>query len=195
MDDLARVTVAALFVTAFVISFCFRWRADRAGGVVSSSDEPKWIRIGLRGSALLLMLSFVLFVIVPQVLSWCRVGLPHAVRWSGAGLSALAILLQVWMFVHLGRQVTPTVIVRKDAQLVTTGPYRFIRHPLYTFGCMFVLGLCLLSDNWLLLFFIAIALPLLLMRTPIEERKLRRRFGKDWDDYAARTGRYLPRIP
>ena len=116
-------------------------------------------------------------------------------RWSGAVFAVLMMpLLVSWAQRHLGNNVTTTVITREHHELVTTGPYRFIRHPLYTFGMLGYIALGLLSGSWVLLGGAALALVLVSIRLPKEEAELSRRFGSVYDAYRASTGRYLPKL-
>jgi protein-S-isoprenylcysteine O-methyltransferase Ste14 len=76
---------------------------------------------------------------------------------------------------------------------VTHGPYRWVRHPLYSLG--FVLAICitLLTGLWWMAVTMALPLAILLWRTPTEEARLIETFGDDYRQYMKRTGRFLPR--
>ena len=103
----------------------------------------------------------------------------------------------VWLFFTfraLGTNLTDTVATREHHTLVTRGPYRFVRHPFYLGVAAFVFGLALLTALWFVAAVAAVVLSLLAVRTPIEEAKLVERFGDDYRRYAARTGRFLPRL-
>jgi protein-S-isoprenylcysteine O-methyltransferase Ste14 len=100
----------------------------------------------------------------------------------------------MWTFTNLGRQYSPLLRVRKDQLLVTSGPYAYVRHPLYTFGFPFMFGLALVAANWFVLLSAGVALTLLVtVRVPREEAMLTEAFGDAYRDYAKRTGRLLPR--
>jgi protein-S-isoprenylcysteine O-methyltransferase Ste14 len=98
------------------------------------------------------------------------------------------------MFSSLGRSITDSVIVRERAALVTHGPYRWIRHPLYTFGALFFLGVGLMAANALVFVFGGLGLTMLALRTPREEAKLIEKFGDEYRRYMARTGRFFPAL-
>jgi protein-S-isoprenylcysteine O-methyltransferase Ste14 len=128
-------------------------------------------------------------------LGWAAIGgWPMAARWAGIGLMLLNLPLLIWMFRSLGSNITPTVKTRTEHQLVTAGPYRYIRHPLYTFGGIFFFGAMLVAGNWLLLVSGVVALWALGQRTPLEEEMLTKKFGQQYKDYMAKTGRYLPKV-
>jgi protein-S-isoprenylcysteine O-methyltransferase Ste14 len=116
------------------------------------------------------------------------------VRWTGLGVLGLAGILLVWTFHNLGKNLTDTVVTRREHSLVTTGPYRWVRHPFYLANALGMLGASLATANW---FFVAVGacgLILLFFRTRIEEKNLVARFGDEYRNYMRRVGRFLPRL-
>jgi protein-S-isoprenylcysteine O-methyltransferase Ste14 len=99
-----------------------------------------------------------------------------------------------WLFSSLGNNITPTVAIRKDHDLVTSGPYRWVRHPLYSVGFLAFGAFSLLAANWFIFALLILAFIVLMQRTPIEERRLIEHFGDAYREYMQRTGRYLPRL-
>jgi len=86
------------------------------------------------------------------------------------------------------------VVTRKHHTLVVTGPYRWVRHPFYCCAAFLVLATTLISANALFLVTGGLVIVLLGLRTRIEERHLLMRFGEDYRQYMARTGRFFPRL-
>ncbi|MES2523024.1 MAG: isoprenylcysteine carboxylmethyltransferase family protein [Gemmatimonadota bacterium] len=118
------------------------------------------------------------------------------VVWLGGGILAAGLALHVWSTLTLARgewRQTPTSTV-----LVTDGPFRYVRHPIYLAGILLVLGVRLLYPSWQV---IDLVLPLGLLAyfhlavVRVEEPELRRRFGASYDAYCARVPRWLPRRP
>jgi len=107
---------------------------------------------------------------------------------------AACIPLIYWLFRSLGLNVTPTVAIRKTHTLVTHGPYRWVRHPLYSTGLLFFLGLSLLAANWFIALAILAGFTALTLRTPHEEARLIGKFGDEYRSYMRATGRYFPRL-
>ena len=157
-------------------------------------QEGLFILVALRLSGMLGWLGLVVYLINPAWLSWSAVALPHWSRWAGVGILIVAGSLFVWMFRTLGKNLTDTVVTRKEHTLVTTGPYRWIRHPLYTSAALTTPATFLITANFFFLLAGCVTLSLLVIRTRKEEENLVARFGDDYRDYMKRTGRFLPRL-
>ena len=95
---------------------------------------------------------------------------------------------------NLGKNLTDTVVTRKDHTLVTRGPYRYVRHPFYLSCALCVLGGSVAMANWFIPLAGAIPFGFLVARTRIEEEKLVERFGVEYQDYMRRVGRFVPRL-
>ena len=121
--------------------------------------------------------------------------LPFAEAFYIAGLIAFVIGLIIrWIAIlHLGRFFTVDVAIAKDHQLITTGPYRYVRHPSYTGTLLFFLGfsVCLLNVASILVIMIPVTAAFL-WRIHVEEQALRQAFGRTYESYAAQTARVLP---
>jgi protein-S-isoprenylcysteine O-methyltransferase Ste14 len=85
-------------------------------------------------------------------------------------------------------------ILRKDAELTTTGPYRLIRNPLYVGSFMMMFGFCaLISDPHNFWFVLGPILVIYIVKVRQEERLLAAKFPAQWSEYAERTPRFFPR--
>jgi protein-S-isoprenylcysteine O-methyltransferase Ste14 len=126
-------------------------------------------------------------------MAWAAVPLPVWLRWTGVALVLIAGLLLVWMFHTLGRNLTDTVVTRREHSLVTTGPYRWVRHPFYTSAAMLTLASFLAAANGFFLAAGGVVFLVLAVRTRKEEENLIARFGDDYRNYMQRTGRFVPR--
>ena len=97
-----------------------------------------------------------------------------------------------WSVRALGRLLVPGVGVFQDHALVTSGPYRWVRHPLYSSAFALWLGAALGTLNWLLLLLWPLVAAGVVRHLPAEEEMLRAKFGTAYDEYAARTGQLIP---
>jgi len=110
---------------------------------------------------------------------------PPLLFWAGVGLVAAGQLLRLWTAGYL----------RKDEQVVTVGPFRYVRHPLYLGSFTTAVGYCLMSGLLLSLllvppFFIIAYYPAVVE----EETFLAQKFGDAYRAYCARVPRFLPRL-
>jgi protein-S-isoprenylcysteine O-methyltransferase Ste14 len=194
-DNLFRIIAAVIFFAAASISIYHRRKADRTGGDnISLEEEGLWMTITLRGLGLLFWFSYLAFMINPAWLNWSRVDLPEWARWVGVGMGAFSVFLAYWVFSNLGNNVTPTVVTRANHSLVTTGPYRYVRHPLYTMGFFSYGGFALIAENWFIVVIAVLGLFFLNLRSYKEEANLIARFGDGYRQYMRRTGKYFPRL-
>jgi protein-S-isoprenylcysteine O-methyltransferase Ste14 len=111
----------------------------------------------------------------------------------GCGVATIGLLL--WIHRALDKNFSTTARIRADHTLITSGPYRWVRHPMYPVLMLFSLAAFLLSANW----FIG-APPILIValimatRPPKEEQLLIAKFGDQYRAYMQQTGRFLPRV-
>ena len=132
--------------------------------------------------------------VAPHGMAWATFQVPEALRWLGFALAVLVIPAVHWVLSTLGRNVTETVLTKDQHQLVSGGPYRWIRHPLYTSGLALFLGLGLMAGSWLVLLTTSIAFILIrVIVIPREEQALLAKFGERYQAYRTSTGRLLPR--
>jgi protein-S-isoprenylcysteine O-methyltransferase Ste14 len=128
------------------------------------------------------------------VLAFARIGGNlEMVFVGGVSLIWAGIALRLWAVLTLSRFFKVSVIVQDDHQLVTHGPYRWLRHPAYAGSLASLAGVGLALGNWIsLLICVGGLLLAYVWRIRVEEAALRRRFGAQFDDYAARRRRIIP---
>ena len=146
------------------------------------------------------MSASVAFVVKPAWMSWSALPLPPSLRWAGVGVILATFSLAISAFFSLGKIYSGTVVysgsvvIKYSHMLVTSGPYRWVRHPIFTSHFALALSIFLLTTNW----FIGLALLtlsiLLALRVEEEEALLLERFGDEYRAYMQRTGRFLPQL-
>ncbi len=189
-----RVITIVLFVAVAVTGVYHRVRAARSGEKISRREEGLPIMILLRLFGFSAWIGLLIYMVNPRWMLWSTLSLPSWWRWVGAGFGTVAVPLFYWMFSSLGKNVTDTVAIRKEHSLVTYGPYRWVRHPMYSFGFLLFIGFSLLSANWFIGLTAIVGLAILVARTSIEESKLIEEFGDEYREYMKRTGRFFPRL-
>lgn len=168
--------------------------ANRVGGVMPRHQEGAFIFIVLRLSGLVSWVLTFAWLIKPGSVALGVLAVPASLRWSGLALLTLGFAWLAWMFHALGTNVTDTVIARPNGQLVTTGPYQYVRHPMYASLFPIWLGLSLVTANWLVAAAGTVAMIALKARTRIEERNLIARYGAAYEAYMRTTGGLFPRF-
>ncbi|HMO76947.1 MAG TPA: protein-S-isoprenylcysteine O-methyltransferase [Sphingopyxis sp.] len=151
------------------------------------------------GEKLLLSAMFAAMMLLPllhlatPLFAFADYALPEWASWIGA----LAQVPFLWLFwrshADLGRNWSPGLEVREEHGLVTGGIYGRIRHPMYAAIWISALAQPLLLHNWIGGALVVPAFAAMwFLRVPKEERMMAERFGAEWDEYCARTGRLWP---
>lgn len=189
-----RLAFGVILAANLLVSGYFRRRARHATGRIRRSEEPSHL-IALRLVFVLLLLYLLLaYLFAPDWIAWSRLSLPEGLRRFGVILAGATLPLNVWILSSLGANVSETVLVKEEHRLVETGPYRWVRHPLYASGILLVAALGLIASSWALLALAPLfALLVRLVIVPCEERQLVERFGRRYEAYRRRTGALLPR--
>jgi len=188
-----RLALLAIFVPTVVIAFYHRLRAASSGERVSRKEEGYLFAAALRVAGLCVFIATGTYLANSQWVQRAPLPLPNWIRWMGAVVGGLAVVLAYWTLTNLGKNLTDTVYVRKAATLVTHGPYRWVRHPFYVMVGLLLLSVTLLTANWLIGASGLVVMTLLVIRTAKEEQMLIDRFGNAYRDYMATTGRFFPR--
>ena len=194
-ENLFRILAALILFSGVAISVYYRRKADKeTGETLSRSADGNAMMTVIRIFGLILWLTPLVYLVNPNWLAWSKIGLPEWVRWIGIGLGALCVPGIYWLFSSIGAGITPVSATRREHKLSTTGPYRWVRHPLYSIGSTFYVSLGLIADNWFLILMGALAFIAMAVRTPREEENLIEKFGDEYREYMRRTGRYLPKL-
>jgi protein-S-isoprenylcysteine O-methyltransferase Ste14 len=120
---------------------------------------------------------------------------PTWFRAVGLVIVCLGIALRVWAITTLGAAFRTTVEVEQGQAIVTSGPYRWVRHPSYTGMLLIALGFGIAFANWLSLALCAVLPSLaLIRRIKIEEAELLRVVGEPYRAYSAQTKRLVPGV-
>ncbi len=189
-----RPMAAIIFIIGIMIGGYYRYQAEKSGERVSWDEEGAAIMILLRLSGLVGWLSIIIYLINPDWMKWSAMPLPDWARWIGVVTGVASLPLLYWLFVSIGKNITQTVKTRQEHELVITGPYRWVRHPLYSVGTVLFISFALIASNWFIGLATLMGLIMLMVRLPIEERNLIARFGDEYRQYMKRTGRLVPRV-
>lgn len=153
-------------------------------------DQEPWDRL-LMGAFMPLWLGWYVLMAFDKRFSWSSVPVP--LQTLGAGLISLAMLLS-WRALKENSYAAPVVKLQKERghRVVDTGPYAYVRHPMYASVILFALGLPLLLGSWWGLLVSPLLVLVLAIRAVMEERMLTAELV-GYADYAARVRyRFVP---
>jgi protein-S-isoprenylcysteine O-methyltransferase Ste14 len=129
------------------------------------------------------------------LLELAHLELPLPWRWAGAVLVALGVGLFVWAHLALGRNWSGVLEISQGHQLITWGPYRWVRHPMYSAFFLLAAGFGLLSANWIVGGSLLLSTALMYgARVAGEEQMMLEHFGAAYEQYMRRSGRILPQL-
>ena len=192
-DQFFRIAFGVVFFGGFAISGYYRRKA-RQSESISRADEPGHIKL-LRLLALPLYLSMLAYLINPAWMEWSALPLPNWLRMMGVLLGLISLGGIYWVMTSIGRNVSETYLTKESHELVMAGPYRWIRHPLYSVATLMLFSVSLIAANWFMLLMTLIAMGgIVLVVVPREEQALAVKFGEDYREYQTRTGRIAPRL-
>lgn len=189
-----RVALLAVAAVQLMISRSYL-KSARAGSTLFQPRAEGTVRSVLLGASYTAYsLSVLLFLINPMWMAWSTVALPATLRSAGIVIMALGAALHVWGMHHLGKNLTLSIRTRKGHTLTTTGPFAWVRHPLYIGGMVESIGVCMLLANAMVALCVLAFWTLVVWRTPLEEKALRDAFGLPYNSYCQQVGRFLPRF-
>jgi len=177
------------------------WVAWLAYWMLSSRDAKETVRSETRRSRT----SYVVpLVAAGFLLSVRRIPFSNvSVRWYTPHLPALATQVAcvaaglgfaVWARQHLGRNWSGTVTIKDDHRLVRTGPYRFVRHPIYTGILVAFLGMAVGAGTWTSALACALAVVAFVRKSRLEEQFMIDQFGAQYEEYRSEVPALVPRL-
>jgi protein-S-isoprenylcysteine O-methyltransferase Ste14 len=190
-ERLFQIALCILYTCYTVI----RIRYHRRASSPRSSPSPRTLDAQLlRALIPFQVTTMFIYVFALRWLAWAALPFPTWLRWIAAIPGGAALVLLVWAHDSLGDNFGRSLSLREGHTLVTDGPYRWVRHPMYTAFYLLHLAAFLLSANGFIgLTWFAGLTAVIAARVPREERMMVEAFGAAYQDYAARTGRFLPR--
>jgi protein-S-isoprenylcysteine O-methyltransferase Ste14 len=186
--EMNRLTPAIVLWLVFSVYWTIASK-DSAQSMSSESKASTAIHQVILNVALLL-----LFIPVPGLRGWF---LPQRFHWLvvvGAIVQIVFFLLAISARRHLGRNWSAEVRIGEGHELVRTGPYRMMRHPIYTAMLGMFVGTAIASSQYHALLGVAMLVVAYLRKTRLEENILRKTFGTEWEAYQRDTWRLVPLV-
>lgn len=181
----------AFFPIVWMLFFVY-WQIKAVNTKTTQRLEPAASRI----------LRVFIFLIAIALLSMTRIPLPWLYLqlwsaglwpfWLGAAVTIAGLLFAVWARVHLGRNWSRSVTLKQDHELITTGPYTLVRHPIYTGILTGFLGMAIAISQVRGFIVCVLVFVAFWIKLRMEEQWMRSQFGEVYDRYAHRTAALVP---
>jgi protein-S-isoprenylcysteine O-methyltransferase Ste14 len=198
----AGVVILSMCYVTFVLTVPEWLAAVRKGEAVTllperkGKKQPFWVQVVMLILGILLCIPLFYYGWVP----FLKFSPPVKQFLSASGLLIyiLGIGIVLWARRTLGKNwgvsTSRQAKLRDDHELIQSGPYAFVRHPMYFGSWVFILGLLMLYPMWVILMLAVSMLAAFFMRARREEAVLAERFGSVWKEYTKRTTRFIPFI-
>ncbi len=198
--ELFRALFAILWLF-FIANLCWirysAWREKTKQ--TKTALHASWIHIlGLIIFAPFWFGGIILYIFLPAWIAFLSIPLPDWLRFIMVGISAVSIPFILWGYQALGKNwvhaLEPSEFKKDDGTLVTNGPYRYVRNPIYLGSFVFIIAMALVAANWLLLLPALVLICIIYAQIPNEESMLVKKFGDEYRGYMERTPRLIPRL-
>ncbi len=198
MEPTFRIAFWLIFGGMLALQAYFAARVRLAGECVAADRkaierEGWWHAVVRTIRAISLVAFLVLYVINPPWLGVLSVSFPDGLRWMGITLGVVSLALYVWSRETLGVAWSSQLQMCAKHHLVTTGPYAWVRHPIYLAMMGFMTSIALVTANGFLIAFLVISILDLALRIPKEEQMMVEAFSDEYLAYMQRTGSLFPK--
>ena len=193
-------TVFRIIIPVLIIGFALhrgyyvKYHSKPEDATVKKREEGIISKIaGLLG--MLGFLSVIVYAVNPNWLAFASLSFPAWLRWLGVGIALAGFALLQWSQVTLANSWSDTPRMMKEQTLITSGPYRTIRHPIYTAFILILGSTLFIASNWLIgLCWAGMTILEVVSRIRFEESLMLEFFGEQYREYMKKTGRLLPKV-
>ena len=177
------------------IAWCLYWVIS-ARGTKRTVRRESWVSRISHVLPLIIGILLVALPHIPSALFATRI-LPRTfvTYWVGVTLTFLGLAFAVWARRHIGSNWSGTVTVKENHALVRTGPYAWVRHPIYTGLLLAILGTAVARGELRGVWALAMCTIAFVSKLRIEERWMRQEFGEEYARYSASVPALIPFAP
>ncbi|MFX0079344.1 MAG: isoprenylcysteine carboxylmethyltransferase family protein [Candidatus Hermodarchaeota archaeon] len=195
-----------IFLVLFLIQFVL-WIVLRGYYQMKSPDRKKSLRELTKSAfehegrqsiifasllGVVMIVALVLYIFYPTLFPWLVIPFPDWLRWLGVIIGFISIFFFWWAHSTLGQAFSKALTIQEKHSVVSDGPYRRIRHPMYTASIIYFFSWFLIAANLIFIILWLFFLGWIFTRMPKEEEMLVAQFGDEYREYMKRTGRLLP---
>ena len=175
--------------------FAAYWLIAAFGAKKSSKTEPVGARLAY--IACMVVGFFLVYDFASPILDFLNhrfISTDQWIRWTGAWVSLAGIMLAIWARATIGKNWSAEVQIKQDHQLIRSGPYAHIRHPIYTGILLAVGGTALAVGEYRAILGLIVIFLGFARKAKKEEAFLAAQFGPAFDEHKRHTGFFLPRF-
>ena len=181
-------------VTALWLIFCLYWAISALRVKRTSHTEPASLRF-----ATIAVLGCGAFLVFSRTVNFGilnRRFIPDDPRIKAIAvvLVAVGVAFSIWARRHLGEFWSARVTLKEDHQLIQSGPYARVRHPIYSGLLLAMIGTGLFIGEWRAVVGVLLVFVSHWLKARREEKLLTSQFGRAYQDYRRRTGSLVPRL-
>jgi protein-S-isoprenylcysteine O-methyltransferase Ste14 len=193
-DLIFRIILAALLIGFVLHRGFYTQKVQHSAGSVVEQPKPGRANQIAGLFAVPALVSTIIYIFAPAWMSWSELPLPVWLRWLGVGVALSGFVLLQWAQQSLGKNWSDAPVLVKSQEMVASGPYRRIRHPIYTAFLLILGSFLLIAANWFIgLLWIGMTGLDVAARMNTEEAMLLGQFGENYRAYMQKTGRLWPR--
>lgn len=181
-----------LIIPGLWVLWCVTWVVLARGAKKTKWRESFRSRMSYAAPGAVAFIS--LCFTAPPDQFWFRPFLPWSpvFLWGGVLLMLAGFALTIWARLVLAGNWSATVTLKQDHELISRGPYRLVRHPIYSGLLLASVGTALPREDWRAVAALGLILLSILRKAAIEEVKLSQHFGAAYQDYRRRTKALIP---
>jgi len=180
-----------------IIDLC--WLTLGVYWLITAADTKK-VAVNENPGLRVVRLAIIAALVVLLRTDWLRIGplgqrfVPRAawITWVGISLTAAGVALAIWARWRLGRNWSDKVVLKVDHEFIRSGPYRYLRHPIYTGILVGLAGTALVIGEWRGVVAVLLMATNYYVKARREETILASNFGAAFEEHKKRTGFFLP---
>jgi protein-S-isoprenylcysteine O-methyltransferase Ste14 len=190
VEDQALLAHYPLLVAGILgfVAFSLYWEIAARNAAAAKTSESK----GSRAVHVFLVNAAFLLEIAPIRGLGRFVPASSLIMAAGLAVEAIGLFVTIWARRHLGRNWSGEITIKVDHQLIRSGPYRLLRHPIYTGLLTMYAGVAIVTGEWLAIIGFAIVAFAYWRKIGLEEANLKVAFGAEYDVYCRETWALVP---
>jgi protein-S-isoprenylcysteine O-methyltransferase Ste14 len=170
------------------VAFSLYWEIAAKNAAAAKTSESK----GSRAIHVVLVNVAVLLELAPIKGLGRFLPASSLIMTAGLAVEAIGLFLTIWARRHLGRNWSGEITIKVDHQLIRSGPYKLLRHPIYTGLLTMYAGIAIVTGEWLAIVGFAMVAFAYWRKIRLEEANLQVAFGAEYESYRRETWALVP---